>query len=53
MNIVADRPLDSESLWSIRAVVAMEPFVAISIEPGQEFTWKSTYEYYTLPETGK
>lgn len=53
MNIVADRPLDSESLWSIRAVVAMEPFVAISIEPGQEFTWKSTYEYYTLPEAGQ
>jgi hypothetical protein len=49
MNIVADRPLESVGLWSIRSVVAMEPYISISIEPGREFTWKSTYEYYTLP----
>ena len=47
MTIQSDRPLLSESLWSIRTVLAMEPFIAISIEPGQEFTWTSTYEYYT------
>jgi hypothetical protein len=49
MRITADRPLSSESLWSIRAVLAMEPFVSLVIEPGDEFTWKSTYNYYTLP----
>jgi len=49
MRITGDRPLSSESLWSIRAVLAMEPFVAMSIEPGNEFNWKSTYNYYTLP----
>jgi hypothetical protein len=49
MRITADRPLSSESLWSIRSVLAMEPFVSMSIEPGNEFTWKSTYNYYTLP----
>jgi len=49
MKITADRPLASESLWSIRAVLAMEPFVAIAIQPGKEFTWKSAYEYYTPP----
>ena len=49
MRITADRPLFSESLWSIRTVLAMEPFVSISIEPGNEFSWKSTYNYYTLP----
>jgi hypothetical protein len=48
MRITADRPLSSESLWSIRSVLAMEPFVSMSIEPGNEFTWKSTYNYYTL-----
>ena len=48
IRIVADRPLLSESLWSIRSVVAMEPFVSISVEPGHEFTWKSTYDYYKL-----
>ena len=49
MRITADRPLSSESLWSIRTVLAIEPFVAMSIEPGNEFTWKSRYTYYTLP----
>jgi hypothetical protein len=53
MTIASDRPLLSESLWSIRSVIAMEPFITISIEPGQEFTWTSTYEYYTLPRAGK
>jgi hypothetical protein len=48
MRIAADRPLSSESLWSIRTVLAMEPFVSLSIEPGNEFAWKSTYNYYIL-----
>ena len=47
MRIVADRPLLSLSLWSIRTVVAIEPFIAISIEPGKEFSWKSRYTYET------
>jgi hypothetical protein len=49
MTIQSDRPLAKESLWSIRTVIAMEPFVAISIEPGSEFSWKTTYEYFLLP----
>ncbi len=50
MTIQADRPLLSESLWSIRSVIAMEPFIEITIEPGHEFTWTNTYNYYTLPK---
>lgn len=53
MSITGDRPLSSESLWSIRAVVAMEPFVSIAVEHAQEFTWKSTYTYYTLAAGAK
>ncbi len=49
MKMEADRPLWRESLWSIRTVLAVEPFVEITVEPGAEFTWKSTYEYYVLP----
>lgn len=49
MKITGDRPLSDEALWSIRSVLAVEPFVAISIEPGQEFDWKYHYSYYTLP----
>ncbi len=53
MRITGDRPLSSESLWSIRAVLAMEPFVSVAIEPGNEFTWTSTYTYYALPANDK
>ncbi len=53
MTIRADHPLVSEALWSIRSVIAMEPFIAISVEPGKEFTWTSTYEYYRLPAGGR
>ena len=53
MSITGDRPLLRESLWSIRAVVAMEPFVSISLEPAKEFTWKSTYSYYSLAADAK
>jgi hypothetical protein len=50
MKIKTDRPLAKEGLWSIRTVIAMEPFVAIDIEPGHEFSWTTEYEYYLLPE---
>jgi hypothetical protein len=46
-----DRPLWRESLWSIRTVIAMEPFLSLSIEPGAQFTWTTVYEYYKVPKT--
>jgi hypothetical protein len=49
MMISGDRPLAKMSLWSIRSIIAVEPFVDISLEPGNQSTWKYDYEYYTLP----
>jgi hypothetical protein len=48
MRITGDRPLASESLWSIRSVLAVEPFIDVVAKPGEEFTWKYTYTYYTV-----
>lgn len=48
MEVVGDQPLSQEALWSIRSVMAMEPFIDMSIEPGKTFTWKYTYRYYSL-----
>jgi hypothetical protein len=48
-----DQPLSSAALWSIRSNVSMEPFIAISAQPGKEFSWTTTYEYYTLPSQQK
>lgn len=53
IHIVADRPLLSESLWSIRTVLAMEPYVRVDVEPGQTFSWTSRYDYYILPANGR
>lgn len=53
MRVIGDRPLSRENLWSIRTVVAMEPFIDMSIDPGKAFTWKYTYSYYSLPHTGR
>ncbi len=52
VRITGDRPLLSESLWSIRAVLAVEPFLKITILPGEQFTWAIRYHYYTLPVDG-
>jgi hypothetical protein len=48
VRITGDRPLASASLWSMQKTVAVEPFIAIDLEPGQEFSWTLTYTYYLL-----
>jgi hypothetical protein len=53
VKITGDRPLVRDLLWSIRTVLAIEPYIAIDIEPGAEFTWKNMFEYYTLPKVDR
>jgi hypothetical protein len=53
MRIRGNRPLAFVNLWSIRSVLAVEPFIAMTIEPGAEFSWEITYDYYTLPTKAK
>jgi hypothetical protein len=49
VKISGDRPLTRSFIWSIRTVLAVEPYIAVNVQPGAEFTWKNTFEYYTLP----
>lgn len=49
VRIGGNRPLLREFLWSIRTVIAVEAYVAIDVQPGAEFTWKNTYDYFTVP----
>lgn len=53
MRIIGDHPLSDRNLWSIRSVLAMEPFISMTIDPGREFSWNVAYEYYTLPSKKK
>ncbi len=48
VRMTADRPMSNAALWSMRTTIAVEPFIAIAIDPGDEFTWTLTYRYYTL-----
>lgn len=50
MHITADQPLAQEQLWSIRAVLAVEPYIHMSIAPGSSFRWSYHYRYYSLPQ---
>jgi len=52
VRITGDHPLSKLNVWSIRTVLAAEPFIDMTIEPGSEFVWKTSYDYYTLsPDT--
>lgn len=48
MRITGDRPLTRSILWSVRTVLAIEPYIDLDIQPGSEFTWKNNFEYYTI-----
>jgi hypothetical protein len=49
VKISTNRPLVRELLWSIRTVLAVEPYIAIDVQPGAEFSWTNGFQYYTLP----
>ena len=46
LRMRADQPLARLNLWSIRTVMALEPYIAISLAPGQEKRWAYIYDYF-------
>jgi hypothetical protein len=46
VRITGNRPMSRFGYWSIRTVMAVEPYVDINVVPGQQFTWKWTYDYF-------
>lgn len=53
VHITGDRPLSRIGYWSIKTVLAVEPYINIVAEPGKEFKWNYTYDYYTTAAAGK
>jgi hypothetical protein len=47
VRVTSDRPLTRLGYWSIRTVVAPEPYIDINVEPGQQFSWTNTFDFYT------
>ncbi len=48
VRITSDQPVAKMNFWSIKTTVCPEPFVNVVVEPGQEKSWKTTYEFYLL-----
>lgn len=46
VRITADRTISKILFWSASTTVCPEPFIKIRVDPGKEFSWKITYEYY-------
>ncbi len=46
VRITADRPLARLVVWSVRPTRCPEPFIRVAADPGKEFTWRITYEFY-------
>ena len=48
IRMMGDHPLSHVNLWSIRTVLAVEPFITMTVDPGAQFSWKVSYEYSTV-----
>lgn len=49
VRIRCDQPLLKQVFWSCNTTPCAEPYIKILAEPGKEFKWKITYEFYTFP----
>ncbi len=51
VRITADRPVSKLVFWAAGKTLCPEPYIDITIDPSEEFTWNITYDYYiVLPE---
>ncbi len=47
-RITCDRPLSKMVFWSASTTVCPEPYIHVKVNPGDSFSWKISYEYYSL-----
>ena len=47
VRITSDRPLSRLVFWSAPKTLCPEPYIHIKILPGETFTWKINYQFYT------
>ncbi len=45
VQVIADQPLSEINVWSIRSVMAVEPYIDIDLAPGATKRWTYTYTY--------
>jgi len=47
VRIKGNQPLSKMVFWCNAKTICPEPYISIKIEPGEEFLWKNTYEFYS------
>jgi hypothetical protein len=52
VRIRSDQPLSKMVLWACSTTLCPEPYIHIKVEPGKEFRWSYSYEFYVseVPE---
>jgi hypothetical protein len=53
VRVRGDQPLSRVFFWTIASVLSPEAFNHMRIQPGESSRWKLTYEFYTIPGTGR
>jgi len=48
VRITCDQPLFKLVFWSCSTTACPEPYIKIKVDPGEEFSWKINYQFYTL-----
>jgi len=48
VRITCDQPFLKLAFWACPTTACPEPYIKIKVDPGQEFSWKIKYEFYTL-----
>lgn len=53
VRITSDRALAKLAFWSTATTLCPEPFILVKVDPGETFTWKINYQFYTCDITSK
>jgi hypothetical protein len=48
LRITSDRPLSKLVYWGSPKTLCPEPYIQVKVQPGDIFTWRISYEFYTL-----
>lgn len=48
VRITGDQAISRMIFWGMYKTICPEPYININIEPGKEFEWKLTFEFYQL-----
>ena len=52
VHITGNQPLTKMNLWSVRSVMAVEPYIGIDLAPGATKRWAYTYTYKAPARSG-